>query len=93
MNEKKIKELEIANENLDRDIDDLLASQKVTPEQLNVFVDNPTHFSTKNWQELLEEKKRLDEKLQVSLDQIVSPKKTKAKRQSLQTQPHWLFVK
>lgn len=91
--DKKIKELEVANEAIDRDIKVLLESQKVTHEQIVHFLKDSSYFTQKNWESLGIERKKMEDKLQTSLDQVLNVKTKRQKLKSLQTQPHWLFVK
>lgn len=91
--ERKIQECEVRNEGLDREIQTLLSEYNVSPEQLSFYVSKKENFSEKNWNALLAEKKQLDEKLNRTLDNLVSPKKRKKAQVERNVQPHWLFVR
>lgn len=91
--ERKILETELQNESLDREIQTLLSEYNVLPEQLSLYVSNKENFTEKNWNELLAEKKQLDDKLTRTLDNLVSPKKRKKAQKERNVQPHWLFVR
>lgn len=91
--QKKQLELEIQNETLDREINELLSYAGVNENQITAFLAQPTHFNEKNWQTLLEEKKKLDTKLSRELDNLVSPSKRKKSREGLRISPHWLPVR
>lgn len=91
--ERKLQELAIQNETLDREIEGLLAFAEVTEEQLSAFVNNPEHFNDQNWQKLVEEKKRIDSKLTRELNNILNPAKSQQKRSDLNVPRHWLQVR
>ncbi len=92
--EKKIKELSIQTETLEREFSQLLADLNVTRDQLRVYVENKSHFSDTDWEEMEKRKQELDQKLLLQLRSIVDPLKS---RKALQGQkdikPQWLFVK
>lgn len=89
--EKRISELDLQNEALDREIESLLAEQKVSSRQLTYFLSKASHFTDGNWERLQKEKKKVEEKLERDLKNI---KKKHRSRESLKTiQPNWLFVR
>ena len=87
--EKQINELLIENEQLDRHIEDFLHSLNVTPQQLSAFLENPSHFTQQNWDQLSQEKKRLDEQLSLKLNSTKNPLEKRSKPNN----PQWLFVR
>lgn len=91
--DKKITELELSNEALEREVSVFLSEQNVTEEQLSQFVSNSANFQPLNWEQLQLEKKRLDDKLDRELKNVLNPLKVKKSRQSLNIQPNWLFVR
>lgn len=93
MNEKKLREMSIRLEKLDRDIANFLHEMEVTPEQLTAFISKKEHFTEGNWEELQKHKKQLDEKLEVELKNVRNPLKAKKALASLNVNRHWLYVK
>lgn len=93
INEKKIQELAIRLEKLDLDINGFLKEMEVTPEQLTTFISQKENFTEDNWKELQEQKKKLDEKLDLELRNIRNPLKTKSALASLNVGRHWLHVR
>lgn len=91
--EKAIAESQIANENLDLEIETYLSDYNVTPIQLSQFIANKEHFSEENWEELQNKKKQLDEKLQRDLENIANPLKLKKAYKQRKVETHWLFVR
>lgn len=92
--ERKINEMLLRTEQLDREIKELLAELQVTPQQLTALVSSKEHFTDKNWEQLLEQRQKLDEKLQQDLAQIRNPKLQKQKLQSLKDiSSTWIAVR
>lgn len=90
---KKIQELSIRNESLDRETRKLLEELKVTPEQLTAFVSKKENFTENNWQELQKEKDKLDRKLETEISSIRNPNAVKKAYKSRKVDPRWLFVR
>lgn len=91
--ERKYKELEIQNDNLDREIADLLDYCNVTEKQLTTYVSSPEYFSESQWETLKKERKRMDDALALKLSCIPNPAKKKKAQQERYVAPHWLFVR
>lgn len=91
--ESKYKELEIQNENLDREISDLLNFCNVTEEQLTTYISSPENFSESQWETIQNERKRMDAALALKISCIPNPRKQKKAQQERLVAPHWLFVK
>lgn len=91
--QKKIEELTIRQEALNREVAKLLKELEVRPEQLTTFVSNKDNFTEENWQQLQEARKKLDEKLSRDLNSIRNPKETKKTYQERHVDRHWLFVR
>jgi uncharacterized membrane-anchored protein YhcB (DUF1043 family) len=92
--ERKLNEVAISLKRLDREYQQLLEELALTPEQLSGYVENPDNFSPPIWEYLQNEKKKLDEKLNLELSHVSDPLKTKktfSERGNIQ--PHWLFVR
>ena len=92
-NEVKIKKLSLEIETLDLETNNLLQHLQVTPEQLTQFIENKENFSSKNWDELQEQKKKLDAKLTLDLESIPNPLKVQKKYVERNVGQHWLYVK
>lgn len=92
-NEKKIRELSIRHEKLDLDVSNFLKELEVTPEQLSAFITKKENFTEDNWEELQNQKKKLDEKLDLELKNVRNPLKSKKALASLNIRQHWLHVK
>lgn len=92
-NEKKIKELSIQMETLDKEVGELLNELDITPEQLTQFIQNPENFSEKTWEDLQRQRKNLDEKLQRDLNNVSNPKKTKNTYKKFRVPPNWIPVR
>jgi len=90
---KKIKELAIRNENLDRETKAFLNELKVTPDQLTTFIEDKDNFTEENWKELHKERNKLDEKLQTEIKSIRNPLDVKKAYSERKIDTHWLFVK
>jgi len=88
-----IEELAIRIEAHNRQIDELLNTLNVSPEQLSTFIEKKEHFTAENWKALQELDQALEEKLKRELDNIHNPLKTKKTQAERNIQPHWLFVR
>lgn len=90
----KMKELSIKKEHLAHTYQQLLTDLAMTPEEVLTYAKNPDNFSPPLWEELQNEKKKLEEELELELSQVRDPLKTK---KSLSEQglvkPHWIFVR
>lgn len=92
--QRKLKELSIKMEKLDHDYNKLLKELELTPEQLKNYIENPENFTQPIWEQLQNEKKMLDEKLNLELSRASDPNKTKQAYSEKGTiQQHWLFVR
>jgi uncharacterized protein with NRDE domain len=91
---KQMCELNLKIEQLDDHFDTILNELDVTAEQLHTFTTNSNHFTSTSWEKIEADRKHLDEKLCLDLENIKDPlhvKKTFAKQGTVQ--PHWLFVR
>jgi DNA repair ATPase RecN len=91
--ERKIQQLSIQMDTLDREIGELLTELQVTPEQLTNFVERSENFTEKNWKEMMKHRSAMEEKLSCELKQIQNPKKTKDVYADRHMGQHWLFVR
>lgn len=91
--ERKLKEFEIQNETLDREIEGLLDHCNVTEHQLTAYVSSPEHFTNDQWETMKAERKKLDDALALKLSCITDLRKKKKSQEDLIVPPHWLFVR
>jgi hypothetical protein len=92
--DRRLNEFSINLERLDNDYQQMLKDLSLTPDQLKNYVENPNNFAQPVWDELQNEKKKLDEKLNLELNSVVDPLKTKQTTSERGTiQQHWLFVR
>jgi hypothetical protein len=92
--EKKLIELSLHMQRLNCEYQQLLEDLALTPEQLKEFVENPKNFPPPIWEQLQNEKKKMDERLNLELNNVRDANKTKkviAERGKVQS--HWLFVR
>lgn len=92
--DRKLKEFSIALECVQDEYQRLLKDLDLTHEQAKAHIENPHHFESHVWEKLQEEKKKLDEKLDLELKntpQILKTKKTTKERANIQQ--HWMFVR
>lgn len=90
----KMQELTIGMEKLELDYQNLLEDLGLTSEQLQDYATNPDNFSQPIWEQLQNEKKLLDEKLNLNLKNIRDPLKVKkTMADSSHIQQHWIFVR
>lgn len=92
-NELAIQELSIKLDALNRNVQDLLNELNVSPQQLTTFLDNKDNFTEENWNTMTTQRKALDEKLNMELQNLRNPQKTKKTFQAMHVQQHWLFVR
>ena len=92
--EKKLLELSVILKRLDREYQKLLDEMELPPEQLKAYVENSENFSPPIWEQLQNEKKKLDERLNLELSCIPDLSKTKKSlAEKGAVQQHWLYVR
>lgn len=93
-NDLTLQELLIRIDGLDRQVKAFMDELEITPTQISEFVNNRENFTPENWEELENQRKMLDEKLDLELRNIRNPKHTQ-KNFSAQAgvQQHWIFVR
>jgi hypothetical protein len=92
-NEKKIEELAIKLDNLDRETAALFEELGISPQEISEFIESRDNFSDQEW-ELIQNQKTIAEKnLQVDLTSLKDPRKTKKAYKSLNIQPNWIPVR
>ena len=92
--ERKLIELSIHIQRLDREYQQLLDELALTPEQIKEFAENPKNFSPPIWEQLQNEKKLAEEKLNLALNNVRDANNTKKTfSEKGKVQQHWLFVR
>lgn len=90
----KMRELSINMEKLDREYQKLLDHLGLNIEEIESHLENPENFSQPIWENLQNEKKKLDEKLNLAISSITDLKKTKKTfSERAQVQQNWVFVR
>jgi cytochrome oxidase Cu insertion factor (SCO1/SenC/PrrC family) len=90
----KMQQLAISMESLENEYQQLLEDLALTPEQLKDYAEDSSNFSPPIWEQLQNDKKKLDEKLDLALKSVRDPLKIKKtfSDQGL-IQRHWIFVR
>ena len=92
--EKRLVELAIHRERLSNEHQELLKELALTSIELKDFAENSENFTPPIWEKLQAEKKQIDERLNLELNNINDPNKTKKTTSERATiQQHWLFVR
>ena len=76
-NEKKLKELLLKNEALDREVSALLKEE--TLKKVAAYSQDKGNFSEEEWESLQKERKDFEVKLRRELDQVQNPRRTSAR--------------
>lgn len=92
-NEALLRELMYRSDELGIEEDKFFKELDIHPEQIAKFIEKPENFTPDNWNQMQEHKKKLDEKLDLSLKNIKNPLKTKKTYQNNIIDNRWLFVK
>ncbi len=92
--QQKLKELSIMSEKIDRNYQSLLTTLGTSPKELKEFMENPENFSPAIWEEMQEEKKKMDEMLALQMSVLRDPKKIKKKYSERgRVKQNWIFVR
>lgn len=92
--ERKLIELSLHIQRLNREYQEILDDLALTPEQLKSFVENPANFTPPIWEQLQKEKKAMEEKLNLELNNVRDANKAKSTiAEKGKVQQHWLFVR
>jgi chromosome segregation ATPase len=92
--ERKLLELSLHAQRLNLEYQQLLGEWALTSEQLKEFTENPVNFSSAIWDQLQKEKKELEEKLNLQLNNVRNANKTQdILSEQGRIQQHWLFVR
>lgn len=91
--EKKIKDFEDKNKEMEQVIQSQCKHLQLTIEEIKSYCNNPENFPIEVWQELQQYRQELDAKLQQELDSYNNPTLTQKKRLSLKLPSHAIFVR
>jgi hypothetical protein len=90
----KMQELSVGMEKLEEDYQELLKELGLTSEELQNYAENPDNYSPPIWEQLQNEKKMLDEMLNMSLNNIRDPLKAQeALSERATIKNHWIYVR
>ncbi|WP_068468696.1 hypothetical protein [Candidatus Protochlamydia phocaeensis] len=90
----KMQEISINMEKLEREYQLLLEELALTPDQLKNYVEDSNNFSPPIWEQLQNDKQKLDEKLDLDLKSVRDPLKIqKTLSESSHVRQHWIFVR
>jgi hypothetical protein len=90
----KIKQNGLAVERAEMELAKLLEMLDTSLEDAHSSVNDPSLFSTEEWEALQQHKKEIDENLSAKMKNIRDPVKQQKKfSERGQIQPHWLFVR
>ena len=93
-NDLTLQELLIRIDGLDRQVKAFMDEIDICPQQVSSYVNNPDNFTQENWEQLENQRKKLDEKLNVELRNIRNPKNAKREYSARAgVQQHWIFVR
>ncbi len=90
-NEKKLNELLLKNEALDRELENLIKQETLS--KVAEYSSNPSNFSEEDWKALEKEREAFQLKLRRELDNISNIKEKERRQKERYIQPNWLFVK
>jgi hypothetical protein len=94
VSEKKIKELTIQFERMEREYNQLVSDLQIDLTKIGEFLDNKGNFDEDSWKAMEEFKKGLDEKYQVMMNQKTDQLKSKSSWDNLKAlRPHWIPVR
>lgn len=92
--ERKLMELSLHIQHLHHEYQEILNEFALTPEQIKEFAENSENFPPPLWEQLQQEKKEMDEKLEQELNNVQDTSKTqKTISERGKVQQHWLFVR
>ncbi|SCA63153.1 Uncharacterized protein SCG7086_AL_00090 [Chlamydiales bacterium SCGC AG-110-P3] len=92
-NARTINELAERNAQFDDEAKELLASLEVSPEQINALLKDSTQFTPNNWQQIQEQVRLLDEKIECEIANVPDPIRATNARNEQNIQQHWMFIK
>lgn len=91
--EKKIKELELQNEALLREVEKYYKELQFSPEQIEQFFNDPAHFTPEGWEAFQHHRKEIEADLQTKINSISDPRKAKKNYESRNLPSYALFVR
>ena len=91
--EAKIQRLTQEFETLNEAIDRFFAEWNLDSDALAQFNQDREQFTSEAWEQLNEERLKLEEKLKSELDGVPNPLLTKKRYEERKFSPHWLYVR
>lgn len=91
LNKKKIKEFQLEIETLERQVERLFQSLNLDDEKLQALQDEK-NYHPKDWQQIQNIKKKLEEERQKELDSVDSPKRIAEGFENLRNSANWTRI-
>lgn len=92
--ERKLVELSVHIQRLNREYQEIIDELALAPDELKNFAENPENFDPPIWEQLQQEKKQMDERLDLELNNVQDANKTKHTiSERGKVQQHWLHVR
>lgn len=92
-NERKLRELKLKYERVNKEIESLYKEIAMTPEELSAYAQDPSNFSPRAWDELQKKQKALEEHLENDLKQLRDVTAAKKSFQENNVSQHWIFCR
>lgn len=92
-NETALKKLLSDIERLEQETAKTFEDLGLTPDQFTEYLENPEHFNETEWHDLQEHKKKLNQKLDLSISHMNDPTKASKSRDDLRLSQNWIFVR
>ena len=92
-NEKKLKELSMEFENLNRTVEAFFSEWNVSEDTITEYNQLQSQFSEEAWTQLNAERLKLEAKLKSELNHVRNPLEAKKRYEERNVAPHWLFVR
>jgi hypothetical protein len=93
INQKKIQELEILLEALTNQTSELFENEGIDPNKLSAYLHDSKNFSPQEWNQIQEEKNKIEFQLQRLFQNSSNPKKAKKTRDDLKNSQHWIPIR
>lgn len=93
INEKKIKELTIKADALNKEIENFYSEIAICPKKLADFSRKEENFFPEAWKELEKQRAMLDEKLSMQIKDIRNPLEAKGRYEDRNIARHWIPVR
>ncbi|MBB64963.1 MAG: hypothetical protein CMO81_07845 [Waddliaceae bacterium] len=88
--DKRIKELEIQNETLNKEMEEFERSLGIQFDQLASYAKDKENFTSEEWVFMEEYEKSLERKISCALENVIDKRKVEKARESLNIGQHWI---